>query len=377
VQIHPTCIPVSGHYQSKLILMSESLRNDGRVWVPKDEDDDRPPNEIPDEDRWYYLEDRYPSYGNLVPRDVASRNAKMVCDDGMGVGESGRAVYLDFRDAIERDGRDTIEEKYGNLFDLYQNITDENPYEVPMRIFPAVHYVMGGLWVDYDLMSTIPGLFVAGEANFSDHGANRLGASSLMQGLSDGYFIIPETIGNYLADTDIKEIDTEHDAFDEAAENAQDHINRLLNVNGDRSVIDFHRELGDIMWNKVGISRNAEGLQEAIGEIRDLREEFWQNVRVPGDANNYNKYLEFAGRVADFLELGELMAEDALQRDESAGCHFREEHQTEKGEALRDDEHYSFVAAWEYQGINGELQEELHKENLEFEFVELKQRSYE
>jgi succinate dehydrogenase / fumarate reductase flavoprotein subunit len=238
VQIHPTCIPVSGHYQSKLILMSESLRNDGRVWVPKDEDDDRPPNEIPDEERWYYLEDRYPSYGNLVPRDVASRNAKMVCDDGMGVGDTGRAVYLDFRDAIERDGRDTIEEKYGNLFDLYQNITDENPYEVPMRIFPAVHYVMGGMWVDYNLMSTIPGLFVAGEANFSDHGANRLGASALMQGLSDGYFIIPETIGNYLADADIKEIDTEHNAFDEAAANAQDHINRLLNVNGDRSVID-------------------------------------------------------------------------------------------------------------------------------------------
>jgi succinate dehydrogenase / fumarate reductase flavoprotein subunit len=377
VQIHPTCIPVSGHYQSKLILMSESLRNDGRVWVPKDEDDDRPPNEIPDEERWYYLEDKYPSYGNLVPRDVASRNAKLVCDDGMGVGDTGRAVYLDFRDAIERDGRDTIEERYGNLFDLYQNITDENPYEAPMRIFPAVHYVMGGLWVDYNLMSTIPGLFVAGEANFSDHGANRLGASSLMQGLSDGYFIIPETLGNYLADVELKDIDTSHEAFDEAAENAQNHINKLLNVKGERSVIDFHRELGDIMWNKVGISRNAEGLKEAIEEIRNLREDFWQNVRVPGDANNYNKYLEFAGRVADFLELGELMAEDALQRDESCGCHFREEHQTEKGEALRNDDDFSFVSAWEYQGINGEIQEKLYKENLDFEFEELKQRSYE
>jgi succinate dehydrogenase / fumarate reductase flavoprotein subunit len=377
VQIHPTCIPVSGHYQSKLTLMSESLRNDGRVWVPKDKDDDRSPNEIPDDDRWYYLEDKYPSYGNLVPRDVASRNAKLVCDDGYGVGDTGRAVYLDFHDAIERDGRDTIEEKYGNLFEMYENITDEDPYEVPMRIFPAVHYVMGGLWVDYDLMSTIPGLFVAGEANFSDHGANRLGASSLMQGLSDGYFIIPETIGNYLADADIADIDTDHEAFDEASQNAQNHIDILLNVNGDRSVIDFHRELGDIMWNKVGISRNAEGLKEAIEEIRDLREEFWENVRVPGEANNYNKYLEFAGRVADFLELGELMAEDALQRDESCGCHFREEHQTEKGEALRNDEDYSFVAAWEYRGVNGEIQEEMHRENLDFEFEELKKRSYE
>ncbi|HYW36340.1 MAG TPA: fumarate reductase/succinate dehydrogenase flavoprotein subunit [Balneolaceae bacterium] len=377
VQIHPTCIPVSGHYQSKLTLMSESLRNDGRVWVPKDKDDDRDPNEIPEEDRWYYLEDKYPSFGNLVPRDVASRNAKLVCDEGMGVGKTGRAVYLDFSDAIERDGRDTIEEKYGNLFEMYENITDENPYEVPMRIFPAVHYVMGGLWVDYNLMSTIPGLFVAGEANFSDHGANRLGASALMQGLSDGYFIIPYTIGNYLADADIKDINTEHEAFDEASENAQNHIDKLLNVNGDRSVIDFHQKLGEIMWNKVGISRDEEGLKEAIEQIRDLREEFWTNVRVPGNANNYNKYLEFAGRVADFLELGELMAKDALHRDESCGCHFREEHQTEKGEALRNDEDYSYVAAWEYKDVNGELEEELHKENLEFEFVELKQRSYE
>lgn len=377
VQIHPTCIPVSGHYQSKLTLMSESLRNDGRVWVPKDENDDRPPNEIPDEDRWYYLEDRYPAFGNLVPRDVASRNAKMVCDKGMGVGKTGRAVYLDFRDAIERDGRDTIEEKYGNLFELYQNITNENPYKQPMRIFPAVHYTMGGLWVDYNLMSNIPGLFVAGEANFSDHGANRLGASALMQGLSDGYFIIPYTIGNYLADADLTSASKDHEAFDDAAKNAQDHIDKLLNVQGDKSVIEYHRELGQIMWDKVGISRNEEGLKEAIKEIQELREDFWKNVRVPGEQSNYNKYLEFAGRVADFLELGELMAKDALQRDESCGCHFREEHQSEKGEAVRNDEQFSYVSVWEYQGVNGELQENLHKEDLEFEFVKLKQRSYE
>jgi len=376
VQIHPTCIPVSGDYQSKLTLMSESLRNDGRVWVPKKKGDDRPPNEIPEEERWYYLEEKYPSFGNLVPRDVASRNAKIVTDDGLGVGPTGKAVYLDFRDAIKRDGVKTISEKYGNLFDMYENITGDNPYEVPMRIFPAVHYTMGGLWVDYNLMSNVPGLFVAGEANFSDHGANRLGASALMQGLSDGYFIIPYTVGNYIADADLGEVDSKHEAFDEAATNAQAHIDKLLNVQGDRSVVDFHRELGKIMWDKVGIARNEEGLKEAIQEIRALREEFWQNVRVPGEANNYNKYLEFAGRVADFLELGELMAEDALQRDESAGCHLREEHQTEEGEALRNDEDYSYVAAWEYQGLNGQLQEQMHKENLEFEFIELKQRSY-
>ena len=376
VQIHPTCIPVSGDYQSKLTLMSESLRNDGRVWVPKKKGDERPPSEIPEDDRWYYLEDKYPSFGNLVPRDVASRNAKIVTDEGLGVGPTGKAVYLDFRDAIKRDGRKTISEKYGNLFDMYENITGDNPYQTPMRIFPAVHYTMGGLWVDYNLMSNVPGLFVAGEANFSDHGANRLGASALMQGLSDGYFIIPYTIGNYIADTDLSEADTDHDAFEEAAKNAQGHIDKLLNVKGDKSVVEFHRELGKIMWDKAGISRNAEGLKEAIQEIRDLREEFWQNVRVPGEAANYNKYLEFAGRVADFLELGELMAEDALQRDESAGCHLREEHQTEEGEALRNDEDFSYVAAWEYRGVNGQLQEEMHKENLEFEFVELKQRSY-
>lgn len=377
VQIHPTCIPVSGDYQSKLTLMSESLRNDGRVWVPSDKDDDRPPNDIPEDERYYYLEEKYPAFGNLVPRDVASRNAKIVCDKGMGVGPTGRAVYLDFQDAIERDGRKTISEKYGNLFEMYENITGDNPYQVPMRIFPAVHYTMGGLWVDYNLMSNIPGLFVAGEANFSDHGANRLGASALMQGLSDGYFIIPYTIGNYIAGAEIDEnVDTKHEAFDEAAENAQAHIDKLLGVQGDKSVIDFHRELGQIMWDKVGIARNQEGLKQAIIEIQELRDEFWKNVRVPGEAANYNKYLEFAGRVADFLELGELMAKDALHRDESAGCHLREEHQSEEGEALRNDEEYSYVAAWEYQGVNGELQEKLNKENLEFEFVELKQRSY-
>lgn len=376
VQIHPTCIPVSGDYQSKLTLMSESLRNDGRVWVPEDSDDDRHPNDIPEDERYYYLEEKYPAFGNLVPRDVASRNAKIVCDEGMGVGPTGRAVYLDFRDAIERDGRDTISDKYGNLFEMYENITGENPYEEPMKIFPAVHYTMGGLWVDYNLQSNIPGLFVAGEANFSDHGANRLGASALMQGLSDGYFIIPYTIGNYIAGTELDDVSKDHEAFDEAAQNAQGHIDKLLNVDGDKSVIEFHRELGQIMWDKVGISRSEEGLKQAISEIQDLREEFWNNVRVPGEASNYNKYLEFAGRVADFLELGELMAKDALHRDESCGCHLRAEHQTEEGEALRNDEDYSYVAAWEYKGVNGELQEELHKEDLEFEFVELKQRSY-
>jgi succinate dehydrogenase / fumarate reductase flavoprotein subunit len=376
VQIHPTCIPVSGDYQSKLTLMSESLRNDGRVWVPKDKNDDRHPNDIPEDERYYYLEEKYPAFGNLVPRDVASRNAKLVCDDGMGVGPTGRAVYLDFRDAIEREGKKAISEKYGNLFEMYENITDDNPYEEPMRIFPAVHYTMGGLWVDYNLMSNIPGLFVAGEANFSDHGANRLGASALMQGLSDGYFIIPYTIGNYIAGTELDEVKKDHDAFEEAAQNAQNHIDKLLNVDGDKSVIEFHRELGQIMWDKVGISRSEEGLKEAIIQIQELRKEFWNNVRVPGEASNYNKYLEFAGRVADFLELGELMAEDALHRDESCGCHLREEYQTEEGEALRNDEEYSYVAAWEFQGVNGELEEALHKENLEFEFVELKQRSY-
>lgn len=377
VQVHPTCIPVSGDYQSKLTLMSESLRNDGRVWVPRKKGDDRHPNDIPEEERYYYLEERYPSFGNLVPRDVASRNAKMVCDDGLGVGDTGLAVYLDFRDAIKRDGKDAISAKYGNLFDMYENITGENPYERPMRIYPAVHYTMGGLWVDYNLETTVPGLFAAGEANFSDHGANRLGASALMQGLSDGYFVLPYTIGDYLAKQEPgKRYGTDHEAFNEAESAAQAQIDKLLSIDGDRTIIDFHRSLGKIVWDKIGIARNKEGLEQAIEEIRELREEFWQNVKVPGEKNNYNKYLEFAGRVADFFELAELMAVDALDREESAGCHLREEYQTEEGEALRNDDDYSYVAAWEYKGLNGKLEETLHKENLEFEFVELKQRSY-
>jgi succinate dehydrogenase / fumarate reductase, flavoprotein subunit len=376
VQIHPTCIPVSGDYQSKLTLMSESLRNDGRVWVPRQKGDKRHPNDIPEEERYYYLEERYPSFGNLVPRDVASRNAKMVTDEGLGVGDTGLAVYLDFRDAIKRDGKDAISAKYGNLFDMYQNIMDENPYEQPMKIFPAVHYTMGGLWVDYDLMSNIPGLFVAGEANFSDHGANRLGASALMQGLSDGYFIIPYTIGNYLADADLKKVSTDDKAFNEAAMASQNMLDKLLSVKGNKTVIEFHRELGKIMWDRVGISRSKEGLQKAIEEIRALRVDFWQNVRVPGEANYYNKYLEFAARVADFFELAELMALDALDRAESCGCHLRDEYQTEEGEALRNDEQFSYVAAWEFLGVNGKLDTRLHKEDLQFEFVELKQRSY-
>ena len=376
VQIHPTCIPVSGDYQSKLTLMSESLRNDGRVWVPKDKDDDRHPNEIPEEERYYYLEEKYPAFGNLVPRDVASRNAKLVTDEGMGVGETGKAVYLDFADAIERDGRDVIEQKYGNLFEMYEKITDENPYERPMRIFPAVHYTMGGLWVDYNLMTSIPGLFSLGEANFSDHGANRLGASALMQGLSDGYFVIPYTVGDFLAENRPDELDTTHEAFEEAEKDARSHIDKLLNVDGDKTIIQFHRELGKIMWDKVGIERSKEGLNEAIDKIKSMREEFWQRVRVPGDAATYNKYLEFAGRIADFLELGEIMAKDALDRDESCGCHLRKEYQSDEGEAIRNDDDYSYVAAWEYKDLNGSLVEELHREDLEFEFVELKQRSY-
>ena len=377
VQVHPTCIPVSGDYQSKLTLMSESLRNDGRVWVPRKKGDDRHPNDIPDEERFYYLEEKYPSFGNLVPRDVASRNAKIVCDEGLGVGPTGLSVYLDFRDVIKRDGKETVASKYGNLFDMYQNIAGENPYEQPMRIYPAVHYTMGGLWVDYNLMTNIPGLFATGEANFSDHGANRLGASALMQGLSDGYFVLPATIGNYLADVKPgTRYGTDHDAFTAAAKEAQDNIDKLLNINGKRTIVDFHRTLGKIVWDNIGIARNEEDLKKAIKEIQELREEFWTNVYVPGEKNNYNKYLEFAGRVADFFELAELMAKDALDRKESCGCHLREEYQSEEGEALRNDEDYSYVAAWEFKGVNGQLQEELHKENLEFEFVELKQRSY-
>ena len=377
VQVHPTCIPVSGDYQSKLTLMSESLRNDGRVWVPRKKGDDRHPNDIPEDERFYYLEEKYPSFGNLVPRDVASRNAKVVCDQGLGVGETGLAVYLDFRDAIARDGKDVIAAKYGNLFDMYANIAGEDPYSQPMRIFPAVHYTMGGLWVDYNLMTNIPGLFAAGEANFSDHGANRLGASALMQGLSDGYFVLPSTIGNYLADVQPgTRYGTDHEAFETAAKQAQDSIDRLLNINGKRTIIDFHRTLGRIVWDRIGISRTKEGLEEAIADIRSLRDEFWTNVYVPGEKNNYNKYLEFAGRVADFFELAELMAMDALDRDESCGCHLREEFQTEEGEAIRNDEEFNYVSAWEFKDRNGVLEEELHKEVLNFEFVELKQRSY-
>lgn len=374
-QIHPTCIPVSGDYQSKLTLMSESLRNDGRVWVPKAKGDKRHPSEIPDNERYYYLEERYPSFGNLVPRDVASRNAKDVCDKGHGVGPSGLAVYLDFRDSIQTYGEDKIRERYGNLFDMYAKITGDNPYKEPMRIYPAVHYTMGGLWVDYDLQSTVPGLFVLGEANFSDHGANRLGASALMQGLADGYFVIPYTLGDYIAGNDIGKVDTSHSAFEEAEQDSLKRIDTLLKSKGNKTVLDYHRELGKIMWDKVGMSRTEAGLKEALTQIKALREDFWNNVFVPGEQSTYNKYLEYACRVADFLELGELMALDALERNESCGGHFREEYQTPDGEALRDDDNYCYVAAWEYPGDENK-KAKLHKEALEFENVKLTQRSY-
>jgi succinate dehydrogenase / fumarate reductase flavoprotein subunit len=373
-QIHPTCIPVSGEHQSKLTLMSESLRNDGRVWVPKKQGDTRPPEQIPESDRDYYLERKYPSFGNLVPRDVASRNAKQACDDGRGVGESGLAVYLDFKDAIARVGKDVIREKYGNLFQMYQKITDENPYEVPMRIYPAIHYTMGGLWVDYNLMSTVPGLHVLGEANFSDHGANRLGASALMQGLADGYFVIPYTIGQYLASTPLPKVSTSHDAFKEAADSVQQRINTLLAVRGNRGIREIHRELGRIMWDDVGMARTEESLTRALGAIPRLRDEFWQTVSVPGAPDNLNQSLEYAGRVADYLEFAELLALDARERKESCGGHFREESQTPDGEALRDDEQFSYVAAWEFQGVG--TCPRLHKEPLEFEEVHPTQRSY-
>ena len=376
VQIHPTCIPRSGDYQSKLTLMSESLRNDGRVWVPKKENDKRPPVEIPEEERDYFLERKYPTFGNMVPRDVASRNAKDVCDEGRGVGKTGLAVYLDFTDAIKRFGHDTIEERYGNLFEMYKLITDEDAYEVPMRIFPAVHYTMGGLWVDYNLMSTIPGLHVLGEANFSDHGANRLGASALMQGLSDGYFIIPYTIGDYLAGAELKKVDENHNEFREATESARKRDEKLLSINGNKTVREFHREIGNILWNYVGMSRNEKGLKHALREIPKLREEFWQNVNVAGELNGFNKNLEFAGRVSDYMELAELLAYDALQRTESCGGHFREESQTKEGEALRDDKNFTYVAAWEYKGDNIKQSWVLHKEPLEFENVTPTQRSY-
>lgn len=373
-QIHPTCIPVSGDYQSKLTLMSESLRNDGRVWVPKKVGDTRPPEQIPDEERDYYLERVYPSFGNLAPRDVSSRQAKYRVDEGRGVGESKMAVYLDFRDAIQRLGEDKIAEKYGNLFQMYEKITGENPYKVPMRIYPAVHYTMGGLWVDYNLMSTIPGLHVLGEANFSDHGANRLGASALMQGLADGYFVIPYTIGNYLASAKLPKVDAQHPAFKEASQSAKARIDQLLSIKGNKTVDDFHRALGKIMWEHVGMARNEAGLKKALVEIPKLREEFWKNVRIPGEANYLNPELEKAGRVADFLELAELMALDALERKESCGGHFREESQTPDGEAQRDDENYCHAAVWEYKGEG--KSPEMTKESLEFDRVHLATRSY-
>ncbi|MEB3291435.1 MAG: fumarate reductase/succinate dehydrogenase flavoprotein subunit [Leptolyngbya sp.] len=373
-QIHPTCIPVSGDYQSKLTLMSEGLRNDGRVWVPQQPGDPRPPNDIPDAERDYYLETRYPAFGNLVPRDVASRNAKTITDEGRGVGDTGLAVYLDFREAIQHYGRDTIAARYGNLFDMYQRISGENPYEVPMRIYPAVHYTMGGLWVDYHLMSTIPGLFVLGEANFSDHGANRLGASALMQGLADGYFVIPYTLGDYIASQPLAPVSTDHDAFGEAEATVKARITKLLSIGGEKTVMEFHRELGRIVWDNVGMARNRAGLEQAITDIQALRTEYWQNLKLPGEANTLNKNLEFAGRVADFIDLAELMARDALQREESCGGHFREEHQTPDGEAQRDDDHFAVVSAWEYRG-EGQVPQ-LHQEDLAFENVQLTQRSY-
>ena len=373
-QIHPTCIPVSGDYQSKLTLMSESLRNDGRIWVPKKKGDPRPPNEIPEDERDYYLERRYPSFGNLVPRDVASRNAKALCDEGYGVGKTGLGVYLDFSEAIGRLGEKTVRERYGNLFEMYQRITDEDPYKVPMRIYPAIHYTMGGLWVDYQLQSTIPGLFVLGEANFSDHGANRLGASALMQGLSDGYFVIPYTVGNYLATNKFPKVEDSNPAVIEAVGSVKGKVDKLLSIKGKRTVDSFHRELGKILWDYCGMARTAEGLQTAIGKIRALREEYWQNVTVPGSGDDLNESLEKAGRVADFFELAELMCIDARERNESCGGHFREEYQTPEGEAARDDAHYSYAAAWEFRGVGN--RPDLHKEPLTFEYVHPAQRSY-
>ncbi|MFZ6665908.1 fumarate reductase/succinate dehydrogenase flavoprotein subunit [Peijinzhouia sedimentorum] len=380
-QIHPTCIPVSGDHQSKLTLMSESLRNDGRVWVPKTVElaqqirsGKLKPRDIAEEDRDYYLERKYPSFGNLVPRDVASRNAKYVCDEGRGVNETGEAVYLDFRDAIKRDTKELVAAKYGNLFDMYQQITGENPYETPMMIYPAVHYTMGGLWVDYNLMTNVPGLYALGEANFSDHGANRLGASALMQGLADGYFVAPYTVGDYLATLPYDKVSADHPEFKKAEDEVNGRINKLLNIKGDKSVDYYHKKLGKIMWDYCGMARTAEGLTFAKSEIQKLRAEFWENVNVMGENEELNQSLEKANRVADFLELGELMVTDALSRNESCGGHFREEYQTPEGEALRDDENFAFVSAWEYKGDN--IEEELHKEELVFENVKLTQRSY-
>ncbi len=381
VQIHPTCIPVSGDYQSKLTLMSESLRNDGRVWVPRKLEDaekvrkgELKAENISEEDRDYYLERKYPSFGNLVPRDVASRNAKYVCDEGRGVAPTGLAVFLDFRDAIKRDGEDLVRAKYGNLFEMYEKITDDNPYKKPMKIYPAIHYTMGGLWVDYNLMTSVPGLYSLGEANFSDHGANRLGASALMQGLADGYFVIPYTMGDYVATLPYDKIPTSHEAFKEAEANVKANIEKLLSINGNKTVDDFHKELGKIMWDYCGMSRNAEGLKIAKEKIQKLRKEFWSDVKVLGSNEELNVTLEKASRVSDFIELGELMIDDALMREESCGGHFREEYQTEEGEAKRDDDNFSFVAAWKFTGED--VQEELIKEDLIFENVKLTQRSY-
>ena len=394
-QIHPTCIPVSGDHQSKLTLMSESLRNDGRIWVPKAKGDNRAPKDIPENERDYYLERRYPAFGNLVPRDVASRAAKERCDEGYGVGTTKMAVYLDYKDAIMRYGKteagkhglvnsddktifnlgkQVVEEKYGNLFEMYEKITGENPYETPMRIYPAVHYTMGGLWVDYELQTTVPGLYALGEANFSDHGANRLGASALMQGLADGYFVIPYTLGNYLAD-DIRtsSIPTDHPAFEAAEKEVTDRLNRLMNIKGKQTVESFHKRLGRIMWDECGMARSEKGLKQAIAQIQDLKKEFWSDVRIPGDIHEFNSELDKAGRVADLIELGELMCVDALDRNESCGGHFREESQTEDGEAKRDDENYRYVAAWENKG---DSEWQLHKEELNFEIVKPSQRSY-
>lgn len=373
-QIHPTCIPVSGEYQSKLTLMSESLRNDGRVWVPKEKGDKRPPQDIPENERDYYLETKYPSFGNLVPRDVASRNAKAVCDQGRGVGETGLAVYLDFADAIKRDGEDVISAKYGNLFEMYEKITGDNPYNTPMMIYPAVHYTMGGLWVDYNLMTTVPGLYALGECNFSDHGANRLGASALMQGLADGYFVIPYTIGDYLAGTPYDKIPTSHEAFKEAEAAVKDRMKKLISINGNQTVDQLHKKLGRVMWDKCGMSRTEEGLLEAREEIKKIKEEFWNDVKVLGTDEELNQTLEKASRLSDFIELGALMIEDALDRKESCGGHFREESQTPEGEALRDDENFSYVSAWQFNGEN--VAEKLVKEPLVFENVKLTQRSY-
>ena len=374
-QIHPTCIPVSGEYQSKLTLMSESLRNDGRVWVPKRKDDaGKPAGDIAESDRDYYLERKYPSFGNLVPRDIASRGAKAVCDEGRGIGTTGLGVYLDFADAIGRLGESAIRERYGNLFEMYERITDENPYQVPMRIYPAVHYTMGGLWVDYNLQSTIPGLFVLGEANFSDHGANRLGASALMQGLADGYFVIPYTIGHYLAQKGPGHIPATHGEVRNAQSQVEAHVKKLLSINGKRTPADLHRQLGRICWENCGMARNRAGLERALSEIPALREEFWQNLHLPGSGDSLNQSLENAGRVADFLELAELMVRDALHREESCGGHFREESQTEENEALRDDENFQYVAAWAFTG--DDRAPALHKEPLEFDYVKPSQRSY-